>query len=195
MAMRLQEVHPALVHFPIAFLPASIITDALGRATGSKALMDVGRATMPIAAASAAVAGIAGLVAQQTVELDDHTTDLLITHRNLNLGAIALTAAMAAVRMGRRRPSLGYLVAGLAGMATVTYSAYLGGHMVYEHGVGVNAAGGLNEEVAPELVPDNAAEAVSLTARHVREGTAMTAEELGEGKLAPSLGESATQGE
>lgn len=190
MAMRLQELHPALVHFPIAFLPASILADAVGRATGSRALMDVGRATMPIAAASAAVAGIAGLVAQQTVELDDHTTDLLITHRNLNLGAIALTAAMAALRMGKRRPSLGYLAAGFAGIATVTYSAYLGGHMVYEHGVGVRKAGGLNEEVSPELILDNASEAAELTARHLREGTAMTVEELGEGKLAPSLGES-----
>lgn len=185
MSMRLQEIHPALVHFPITLLPASILADTLGRVTGNESLMQVGRATMPLAAASAAIAGVFGLVAQQTVELDDETTDLLITHRNLNLGAIALTAAMAVARAGMRRPSRRYLAAGFAGMAAVSYSAYLGGHMVYEHGVGVSEAGGLKEEEAPRLLPRTAAEAVHLTKRHIREGAAVTAEEFAEGKVAP----------
>lgn len=185
MSMRLQEVHPALVHFPIALLPTSIVADALGRATGSRSLLELGRLTMPVAAVSAAVAGVFGLVSQQTVELDDETTDLLITHRNLNLGAIALTAAMAVARLRTRRPSLGYLAAGLAGMATVSYSAYLGGHMVYEHGVGVSEAGGLKEKMAPPLLPGTAAEVTHLTGKHIREGAAVTAQEFGEGKIAP----------
>jgi uncharacterized membrane protein len=185
MSMRLQEIHPALVHFPIALLPTSIMADALGRATGNRSLLELGRLTMPVAAASAALAGIFGLVSQQAVELDDETTDLLITHRNLNLGAIALTAVMAATRMRARRPSLGYLAAGLAGMATVTYSAYLGGHMVYEHGVGVSEAGGLNEEMAPPLLPRTAGAATRLTGKHIRDGVAITAREFGEGRIAP----------
>lgn len=187
MSMRLQEVHPALVHFPIALLPLSIMADALGRATGSRSLLELGRLTMPVAAASAALAGIFGLVSQQVVELDDETTDLLITHRNLNLGAIVLTAAMAATRLRTRRPSLGYLAAGLAGMATVSYSAYLGGHMVYEHGVGVSEAGGLKEESAPPLLPRTAADATRLTGKHIRDGAAVTAQEFAEGKVAPWL--------
>lgn len=188
MSMRLQEIHPALVHFPIALLPTSLAADALGRLTGSDALLEIGRRTMPLAAGSAVVAGIFGLVAQQTVELDDDTTDMLITHRNINLGAIALTIAMASKRLRRKRPGLGYLAAGLAGLGAVTYSAYLGGHMVYEHGVGVSRAGGLNEAAAPKLLPETAGRATRLTAMHVRDGAAVTAQEFAEGKLAPWLG-------
>jgi uncharacterized membrane protein len=187
MSMRLQEVHPALVHFPIALLPVALAADSLGRLTGSRALMEAGRRTMPVVAASAAVAGVFGLVSQQVVELDDQTTDLLITHRNINLAAITLTAVMAVRRNRSSRPSLRYLAAGLAGMAAVSYSAYLGGHMVYEHGVGVNAAGGLQEELAPELLPETAAEVTRLAGRHIRDGAAMTVQELGERKLAPAL--------
>lgn len=187
MSMRLQEVHPALVHFPITLLPAALAADALGLATGSRTLMELGRRTIPLAAASAAVAGVFGLVAQQAVQLDDETTDLVITHRNLNLGAIALTAGMAVSRSRAEKPSLGYLAAGLAGLGTVMYSAYLGGHMVYEHGVGVQKAGGLNEEMAPHLVPESAGEATRLTARHIRDGATIAAQELGEGKLAPAM--------
>lgn len=187
MTMRLQELHPALVHFPITLLPAALAVDAVGLASGDRRLMELGRRTIPLAAASAAVAGVFGLVAQQAVELDDESTDLLITHRNLNLGAIALTAAMAAVRGRRRRPSLGYLATGALGLASVMYSAYLGGHMVYEHGVGVHRAGGIDEEKAPELLPRTAVQASRLTARHIRDGAAMTASELREGKVAPAF--------
>lgn len=187
MSMRLQEVHPALVHFPITLLPVALAADTLGRLTGSPALMEVGRRTMPVVAASAAVAGVFGLVSQQVVELDDDTTDLLITHRNLNLAAIALTAVMSVRRNRTSRPSLRYLAAGLAGMAAVSYSAYLGGHMVYEHGVGVNAAGGVNEALAPEILPETAGEVTRLTARHIRDGAAMTMQEFGERKLVPAL--------
>lgn len=189
MSMRLQELHPALVHFPIALLPTSLVADSLGRLSGSETLLEMGRRTMPIAAASAALAGIFGLVAQQTVELDDDTTDMLITHRNLNLAATALTFVMAARRAARKRPSLRYLAAGFAGLGVVTYSAYLGGHMVYEHGVGVSKAGGLREEAAPPLLPDTAAEATRLTGQHIREGAQVTVQEFGEGKLLPWLRE------
>lgn len=190
MSMRLQEVHPALVHFPIALLPVSLAADALGRATGSQSLLDMGRRTMPLAAASAALAGVFGLIAQEAVNPDDHTMEQLITHRNLNLGVMALTAVMAAKRSRRRKPGLGYLAAGLAGMATMTYSAYLGGHMVYEHGLGVRKAGGLVEEQAPEIRPDTMGEVLSRTQSHLKTGAEHLLEETREGKLAPWLTES-----
>ncbi len=50
MKMRLQEIHPSLVHYPLALLPLSIGADLIGRATGNKAPQDLARATMPLAA-------------------------------------------------------------------------------------------------------------------------------------------------
>ena len=60
MAVRLEEVHPAIVHYPLA-LPVAVGADLLGRATGSDALATVGRTLMPIAAASAVVSAVTGL--------------------------------------------------------------------------------------------------------------------------------------
>lgn len=185
--MRLQELHPALVHFPLALLPTAIAADALGRATGSEKLSELGRTLMPIAATSAAVAGVAGLIAQQTVELDDHTTDMVITHRNINLGLVGVAALMARSRVKQEKPGLGYLLLGLAGIGAMTYSAYLGGHMVYNHGVGVEKAGGLNEEQAPELRADNLGEVARVAGRHISEGTKVTVDEFRQGKIAPVL--------
>jgi uncharacterized membrane protein len=187
MAMRLQELHPSLVHFPIALLPTSLVADSLGRLTGSKALMEVGRRMMPVAAVSAAVAGVAGLIAQESSHVKKEAHPYLATHRNLNLGVIGLTALMAQKRVRRRRPSLGYLLVGLAGLATVTYTAYLGGHMVYEHGVGVKPAGGLRENQAPQLTRENAAEAVDLSRKHVRHGWNHAMKHLEKGEIAPML--------
>lgn len=187
MAMRLQELHPSLVHFPIALLPTALAADTLGRITGSEALMETGRRLMPIAAASAAVAGVAGLISQEASHVGEDAHPYLITHRNLNLGLIGVVALLARKRARRKRPSLGYLVAGLGGLATMTYTAYLGGHMVYAHGVGVKPAGGVSEDRAPEVTPGNAQEVLSVSARNLRDGWKHAVEHLAEGEIAPVL--------
>lgn len=187
MSMRLQEIHPSLVHFPIALLPASLAADAIGRLTGNRALLEAGRLSMPVAAASAAVAGVFGLIAQEAVNTDGPAHDYLVTHRNLNLGLIGLTAVMAAKRLRRRRPSLGYLLAGAAGLGAMSYSAYLGGHMVYDLGVGVKAAGGVREGAAPEILPDNVEEVARVARDHLVQGARHTMEHLRQGEVAPLL--------
>ena len=138
--MRVHEVHPAIAHFPVALLPTAVAADLVGRLTDDASLMDMGRQLMPLAAASVAAAGIAGFAAQEAVRTSDVSHDILVTHRTLNIGLLALSVGLAAIRARSRRPSAGYLLAGLAGAALVTYSSYLGGRMVYAHGVGVEPA-------------------------------------------------------
>src|ERR1051325_12054388 len=102
MAMKLHEVHPAIVHFPLALFPLSIGADLLGRATGDETLMEIGKKTLPLAIASGLIAGVAGLMAQTEVEADGKSLDLLKTHRTLNLATVAAATALAA-RSGERR--------------------------------------------------------------------------------------------
>jgi uncharacterized membrane protein len=187
MPIGLQEMHPAVVHFPIAFLPLSLGADALGRLTGDQALMDMGRRTMPLAAAAAANAAAFGLVAQQAVRAEGQAHDLLVTHRTLNAGLVALTTALAAVRVRRRRPGLGYLAVGLAAAGVMGYSAYLGGRMSYEHGVGVKAAGGLNEARGPEVGPGNVARSARIAAENLGDGVRGAAAETASGELVPAF--------
>jgi uncharacterized membrane protein len=170
MSMRLQEVHPALVHYPIALLPTALGADALGRLTRSEPLLEIGRRLTPIAAGATLVAGLFGFVAQETVRTDETGQELLATHRTLNIGLVALAAALAGKRARMRRPTLGYLAVGAAGIGVMAYSAYLGGKMVYHHGIGVSAANGLIEEEAPEITPSSLPEVAAVTADHLRAG-------------------------
>ncbi|HEV7264114.1 MAG TPA: DUF2231 domain-containing protein [Falsiroseomonas sp.] len=188
MALRIQEIHPSIVHFPIALLPTALAFDAVGRLTENPRLMDTGRHLIPVAAASAALAGVAGLVAQSAVRMRNNTAhDHLVTHRTLNIALTALLACLAASRGRQSRPGPGYLLAGAAGVAALAYSTYLGGKMVYEHGLGVRSAGGLDEEAAPEIRRGSLGEAARTSARHAAHALRHAAEHATEGELVPTL--------
>jgi uncharacterized membrane protein len=187
MAMRIHEVHPSLTHFPLALFPLSIVADLIGRATGNRFLMHVGKRTMPLAAASGVVTAAAGLVAQASVEAEGRAHELLVTHRNLNAGLVVVTGLMALLRARTERPSLGYLAAGLAGVAAMNYTAYLGGTMVYQHGVGV-APAGVRDGEAPEIRRDTLPRVASLAGQHAIDSLADAAKDLRQGEIAPALG-------
>lgn len=188
MAMKLHELHPSLVHFPLALLPLSIGADLLGRVTGSDELQNLGRRTMPLVAASGLVAGVAGLMAQTEVKAKGASMDLLKTHRTLNLGLVAIASAMAVRRARSEKPSAAYLGLGLVGIAAMMYSAYLGGEMVYRDGVGVEAAEGVRlRPKVPELTRAEAGRAARTAATDTAKGIQLTVEESAKGDLVPSL--------
>jgi len=187
MPMRLHEVHPTVVHFPHTLFPLAILSDLAGRLTGSRRLMDLGKTVMPLAAASAAVSGAAGLVAQEAARVEGRAHGLLTTHRNLNLGLIGTAALMSVARAREEVPGWGYLLLGLGGMAAMSYTAYLGGKMVYDHGVGVRAAGGLDEAASPSITLNEAGTAAATAGRHIASGIKHTAKHLREGEIAPEL--------
>lgn len=187
MTMRIQEVHPAVVHFPIALFPTAVAFDAVGLLTGERSLMDTGRRLIPLAAASAALAGVAGFAAQGAVRTQGSAHHHLVTHRTLNVGLTSLLAVLAIDRLRRERPSPGYLVAGLAGIAAMAYSTYLGGKMVYGHGVGVEAAGGVREDAAPEIRRGNLGQAARTAAANTAHAVRHAAQHAAEGEFAPDL--------
>jgi uncharacterized membrane protein len=186
MPMRLQELHSAAVHYPIAILPLSIGADVLGAITGNRTLAEVGRVGIALGAGSAILAGAAGLIAQEAVVAEGHAHDVLVTHRTLNIGLTVGSTAMAVYRAGVERPGIAYLATGLAALGGLVYSAYLGGHMVYELGVGIKERG-LNEEYAPELRLENAGEAAWVATRNLGVGAFHAAAEMAGGELVPVL--------
>ena len=187
MAIRLHELHPTLVHFPLALVPAALVADIVGKVSGNRWLMKMGQALMPAAAVSGVVAGTAGLVAQEAVEAQGEAHDLLITHRNLNLALVGLTGLLAAVRARREEPGLGYLLMGIAGFAAMNYTAYLGGKMVYHYGVGVEGAGGLRKERSPELTVDSLGTAGTVSMENAMQAVRHAAQHLRAGDVAPAL--------
>lgn len=181
MPMRLSELHPAAVHYPIALLPVAIASDAAGLITKSRSLHAVGRVGIVLAAASAAVAGILGFIAQEEVELTDESRPTLQTHRTLNIVALAGVTALAIVRATQKRPGLGYLLGGAAAIATVGVSAYLGGKLVYDHGLGVARVGG-SADTDPDLLEGRAP---GRAVRDLAQGVAHTAQDLARGDVLP----------
>lgn len=164
MSIRLHELHPSLVHYPLALVPLALGLDALGCLLGKRSWSKAGGRIMPLAAAAGAVTAGAGLIAQSAVRIPPQARKTLVTHRNLNLGIVALTAALSVVRTRTERPGLGYFAAGFAGLVAMKYTAYLGGHLVYRHGVGVEAAGGVREERSPEVRWENIRDVLGTTA-------------------------------
>ena len=185
MSMGLQEVHPSLVHMPLALAPLSIMADLAGATMDDPSLTAMGRATIGLAAGSAAVAAVTGLIAQEEVIAEGRASDHLVTHRNLNLVSGVALAGMALWRRDHD-PGPGYLALGAGVLGAMFYTAYLGGKMVYDHGVGVEAAGGVRADV-PELRWGEVRRTARAAVTDMRQGAAHAVEELREGRLAPSL--------
>ena len=139
-------IHPAFVHFPIALVPLSVAADVIAYATGSSALRATAWWCLVVGAAAAAVTVVAGFVdmERQAIEHDAHHR--VHTHMKVGLAVFSVTSGLAVwrwlVEMRGGAVSLGYLAAGLGIVGLVVFQAWLGGELVFRHGVGVAQAGG-----------------------------------------------------
>jgi uncharacterized membrane protein len=149
----LPNLHPAIVHFPIALLPAAILFDFVLLARARAAWADRAAAWLYSFAAVGAIAAMrAGQAAQHSVgPLAPAARDLLHEHERLGERAAWLLVAVALLRTvatwrdrrtdvvprGLLRVLL--LAAGLAGIVLLVGAGDRGGRLVYRHGVGVTA--------------------------------------------------------
>lgn len=186
MTLRLTEIHPSTVHLPIALAPASLALDALGSATRSKGMLNAGRLLIGAAFASAVVAGVTGALAQGAAKVEKgEPSDLLTTHRTMNVALTVLLGGMAAERAVVREPGRGYFALGLLAMGAMGYSAYLGGRMSYEHGIGVARADGLRERA--EIGRDSIYAVVEATVASLGRAVQESWNDIVAGRFLPAL--------
>ncbi|NJC85666.1 Rieske 2Fe-2S domain-containing protein [Planosporangium mesophilum] len=123
-------LHPALVQMPIgAWLSAAVLDVLPGQRTAATALIGVGTA----GALPAVVTG-----ANDWASLSREQRRVGLVHAGTNTVALALYGASLTARLRGRHTmgrGLGYL-----GLAVVGAGAYLGGHLSYSLGAGVNQA-------------------------------------------------------
>ncbi|HEY5677224.1 MAG TPA: DUF2231 domain-containing protein, partial [Myxococcales bacterium] len=141
--MQLHELHPSVVHAPLALLPAAAVVDILAATTPSRirrfALDRAGRRLWWIGVGSAAFAGLAGLAASQEVQLDDpRARDAMWLHGMGNTVILLASAGLATWRSGHRATGITAGI-GAAAVGAAVYTAWLGGSLVYTHGAGVAA--------------------------------------------------------
>jgi len=187
MAIRLQQMHPALVHVPIALLPLAVGSDLLGCVTGNKSLLSFGQKAICIAAVGAVASATTGLIAGEEVNVKDASMDMLMTHRNLNFVATVVVSSMAFWRAGHRRPNAVYLGAGAAGVGVLAYTAYLGGKLVYDVGVGVEPAKGVYRSDSPALRSGQIGAFIKTAGADLMSGAKHMIEEIRQGKFVPTL--------
>lgn len=187
MSIRLQEMHPALVHLPIALLPLAVGADLVGSVTENESLLSFGQKAICVAAVGAVASAVTGLIAGEEVNVEGASQDMLITHRNLNFIATVLASSMALWRLNHRRPSAAYLGVGAAGVGVLAYTAYLGGKLVYDVGVGVEPAHGVYRSDAPALKSGQVGSFVTTAGRDLVHGVLHMIQEVAKGRLVPTV--------
>lgn len=187
MILRLEEMHPALVHVPIAFVPVSVGADFIGRITDNRPLAAFARTAIAVGAAGAVASGISGLIAGEEVNVEGRSRDMLITHRNLNFLAMLTAGGMALWRARRREPNAAYLATGAAVSGVLAYTAYLGGKLISTFGVGVSPAKGIYRPDAPALGSAPAGAFAKAAATDLVHGIEHMVEEVAKGQLIPAL--------
>jgi uncharacterized membrane protein len=187
MALGLQEMHPALVHFPIALLPLAVGADAVGSVTGNESAFSFGQKAICVAAAGAAASVVTGLIAGEEVNVEGSSQDMLMTHRNMNFIATVAAIGMAIWRIKHRKPNAAYLGVGAAGVGILAYTAYLGGKLVYDVGVGVEPAHGVYRPDAPTLKSGHIALFIKTAGTDLVHGVEHMAEEVAKGELVPTI--------
>jgi uncharacterized membrane protein len=137
MAMHVHELHAASTHAPLVLLPAAALVDLAAALSGDRRQAALGRKLWWLGVGAGTLAGVAGLAASQEIRAEDaRSEDMMWLHGAANF-AIVLGATGIALWRSFRRPSIGAAAVGLGACALATYTAYLGGEMVYAHGVGV----------------------------------------------------------
>lgn len=187
MAIRLQEMHPALVHLPIAVLPLAVGADFIGSLSGNASLESFGQKAICIAAVGAVASAVTGLVAGEEVNVEGASQDMLITHRNLNFIATVVATGMALWRVNHARPSATYLGVGAVGVGILAYTAYLGGKLVYDVGVGVGPAQGVYRTDAPTLKSGEVATFIKTAGIDLTHGVKHMVQEVAKGRLIPTI--------
>jgi len=160
--------HPAVVHFPIALAITATVLLLAGRLRPViTLLLSCGRLLLQLSALSAVVAVALGWYAFQTVDHDEAGHLVMLSHRGWAVASTGGLLLLALWDTLRQRAGKGPHAALLAGMFVLSgslgFTGWLGGEMVYRHGVGVSSAAFVSPavEAAPEAQPEKQLPAAS----------------------------------
>lgn len=136
-------LHPALVHFPIALLFAAGVFYVWAMWREGNDLYQAGWYLHLAGIVGTVLAIFSGLSSQDGLDLTEEVEGYLQTHTLLGYAvgwAFGLLAVWQYLRQGKGSKSekIAFVICYALGLGLLVYSSWLGGHMVYEHGVGVN---------------------------------------------------------
>ncbi|HKD66095.1 MAG TPA: DUF2231 domain-containing protein [Candidatus Binataceae bacterium] len=143
-ARQLQNIHPLIVHFPIAFLFGAALLYLLAWLAKRESWAWTGLWLLSLGTLGAAAAVASGLYGAEGVMVARSVREhLLVNHQRIMLGVLALSVVLSAwAWLARPIPHRGgvvflFLLAIL--IAGLTVGADFGGRMVYDYNAGGNA--------------------------------------------------------
>ena len=130
-------IHPMLVAFPVGLLVFSLISDIIYIAEwGGPVWNDVAYYTMLGGVVGALLAAVPGFIDYLSIH-EPKTKRTATKHMTLNLIVVALFIINLIIRSdGEPETTLPFMLS-IVGVGILAYSGWLGGDMVYEHGMGV----------------------------------------------------------
>ena len=140
----LQNIHPMVVHFPIAFLIGAALFYVLALVTKSEKLAVTAFMLLILGTISAAAAVGTGLYAEDGVMVSKSVrAHLLETHEKLMLTTLGMGVVLAVwAFLGRPFPKKGrlfFILLFLVSLGVMSVGADYGARMVYDYNAGGNA--------------------------------------------------------
>ncbi len=145
-AQHLQNIHPLVVHFPLALLPGAALFYLLAWLSGRESLAWPALWFLVLGTASGTVAAGTGLYADEGVMVDPSVREQLLNpHKLWMLTTLGLSAALTIWALaGRPFPARGrsvFVLLLLVVLAIMAHGADSGGRLVYDYNAGGNACG------------------------------------------------------
>lgn len=136
------NLHPLVVHFPIALLLSYIALDWAGRLWKGKAFTEAAWYALLLGLAGTLVTLVTGLLAARAVPMDSLALATLNTHKFIGITTLVIFGIQAvcyARNRGKYTPGKQALHTAiqLIGLGLVLAVGYLGGELVYTFGIGV----------------------------------------------------------
>jgi uncharacterized membrane protein len=143
-ASQLQNYHPLIVHFPIAFIYGAALMYFLAAILASENLKWTALWMLAFGALGAAAAVLSGFYAAPGLMVSESVRDeLLQHHKHLMVASSAITGALALWAIATRpMPTRGryvFLAGLIAVLCLITAGADLGGEMVFSYNAGGSA--------------------------------------------------------
>ncbi|MBI4535590.1 MAG: DUF2231 domain-containing protein [Ignavibacteriae bacterium] len=136
------NIHPFLVHFPIALLTVSFLADLAATLTRNEDLHKVGWWTLLLGTLGLAASVVTGLLAESTITIPREAKEFFEVHEQIGFIVSAIFIFLFLWRIASRthlptRNRIWFHIFSLIGVILIWMGAWYGGEMVYRFGVGV----------------------------------------------------------
>ena len=138
------NIHPLIVHFPIAMLTSFLILELFATVTKNERVHIASSWMLYVGTLGALATVVAGFLAASTVSHGSAVHEIIGSHKQLGLSVLGLSVILTVWRLVSRERLSGMALALNITLAVImvgllTMGADLGGQMVYKYGVGVGA--------------------------------------------------------